>query len=160
MVAGTESNPGRVKIKIASQAFKIGFTSYKKYTIFNIFMQHVGSFSATFDIGNHANSAPPNHRYSGRACSSFTSFIDSQVWLAWGCGVGAKPISMCVTRVFYRDLDLFLALKLTLKHLWQHFFENFNFCPLKSSCRRPKYALSRPKNRFLISSSKWAKSEF
>ena len=30
-----------------------------------------------------------------------------------GRGVGAKPTSMCVTRVFYRDLDLFLALKLT-----------------------------------------------
>ncbi len=79
MVAGTESNPGRVKIKIASQAFKIGFTSYKKNKSFNIFMLLVGNLSADLDIGKHANSAPPNHRYSGRACSSFTSFIDSQV---------------------------------------------------------------------------------
>ncbi len=37
--------------------------------------------------------------------------------------MGAKPTSMCVTRVFYRDLDLFLALKLTLKHLCQHFLK-------------------------------------
>ena len=44
--------------------------------------------------------------------------------------MGAKPTSMCVTRVFYRDLDLFLALKLTLKHLWQHFLKILIFALL------------------------------
>ena len=96
MVAGTESNPGRVKIKIASQAVKIGFRSYKKIWIFNIFMLLVGNFSDDLDIGKHANSAPPNHRYSGRACSSFTSFIDFTRMISMGVwGGGETYLHVC-----------------------------------------------------------------
>ena len=72
MVAGTESNPGRVKIKIASQAVKIGFRSYKKYWHLNIFMELAGNFSADLNIGKWGELNLPNHPISVKLTHSFT----------------------------------------------------------------------------------------